>query len=919
MAVTFLTDKDKSVLDQQITRLSEETAANHFPKITPIDVVQATSGEGSIAVTRHTDENGQTIGVNALYTINGPVGYTLTGTALGDYSEVVAAHPRIRVWLCAKQDVHVCVTFSNSASGWNSENGTIAGYSDTVFQLKTNEMRYIEFDYTQEDVQNFYADPVHWQGVGVIVSLAGRAGPAAAYGSYELEWFITDEFVHDFDADHATHADIADAAVQANIAARAMVADQSEQSSLSETAVIAENALQGEKVTSWHVFRSALRLRESGFGGLRIKFSPGEITDSICIFTTQSLGKVADLRDKKLLIKCVRRSYDSNTDISWRWRMAHTNSFSQEWGRDNGIIAHIGDIAYSCNSGRFFTIDYDACGYTDTDDVYLRIHNADAYESQAPYSLDVDLLVYVVPADYAERSGMVIATKLDGFEPTEYLRKDETGTASVAEADVATNTRNAVTGSMVAFHKKEGGAVCLPSTSMPGGYRIKYAVGENSASVSVISTVSLGKVADLRDKKFIVKCINRNQDTATDNAEKWYLAHTNTYSQQWGRDMGSLSTLKGLAQSGVSFVSIDYDACGYADTDDVYLRINNKGSYTAQTPYSLDVEFVVYVIPANYSRDAGIVVATKLDGFNPDEYLRKNEAGIATEKYITCWGDSLTAQGGWTSTLQSLSGLPVYNGGTGGENVRTIAARQGADVMMLNGITIPADTTPVTIATYVQGIPTEFGYKATPLLQGGAHVNPVMLGDIEGTLRWTGSSYNDTTGVWTFTRSKAGEAVTLKRPTAMRTNFDHVRNAPHLMVIYMGQNGGYTDLDDLVRMHRLMIEHAHAKNVVVLGFSSGSESGRAEYETRMRKEFGRYFISLREYLAHPIYAEDGSTIVSCYGLDDAGLTATDADLAAIATGTVPPQLLADSVHYTAATRTVIGNMLYKRCCELGIF
>ena len=94
----------------------------------------------------------------------------------------------------------------------------------------------------------------------------------------------------------------------------------------------------------------------------------------------------------------------------------------------------------------------------------------------------------------------------------------------------------------------------------------------------------------------------------------------------------------------------------------------------------------------------------------------------------------------------------------------------------------------------------------------------------------------------------------------------------------------------------------------------------------MKKEFGRYFISLREYLAHPIKNSSGE-IISCYGLADQGLEpgskeyngTTYVALDEIATGTVPHQILADSVHYTLGTKTVIGNMLYKRCKELNIF
>lgn len=289
----------------------------------------------------------------------------------------------------------------------------------------------------------------------------------------------------------------------------------------------------------------------------------------------------------------------------------------------------------------------------------------------------------------------------------------------------------------------------------------------------------------------------------------------------------------------------------------------------------------------------------------------------STINSITAWGDSLTAGGGWTSTLQTLTGLTVYNGGTGGETSATILARQGGDVMVTNNITIPATTTPVLIASRNTdgGIKTALGATVTPLLQGGAHINPCKIGDVVGTLSWTGSSYADMNGTWTFTRTTAGAEVQITRPTAIRTDFDINRNGG-IQIIFIGQNGGYTSNDDLVRQHRLMIEHAKAKYTVILGLSSGSAASRADYEAAMKLAFGRYFISLREYLATPIYTN--SVITSCYGLQDAGLTPTQADLNAIATGTVPPQLLADSVHYTDACKTVIGNMLYRKMRDLNI-
>lgn len=313
--------------------------------------------------------------------------------------------------------------------------------------------------------------------------------------------------------------------------------------------------------------------------------------------------------------------------------------------------------------------------------------------------------------------------------------------------------------------------------------------------------------------------------------------------------------------------------------------------------------------------------------FDVDTYYTKREVddmlNWGTSNYITFWWDSLTAGGGWTSRLASLAGMTERNGWTGGESSATILARQGWDVMLVNNITIPADTTEVRIAKrdIDGGILTYEGKKVTPLLQGWAHVNPVKIGDIEGTLRCTGSSDAE----WLFKRTVAGAEKVIDRPTAMTTAFDRLYNAPYLQVIFIGQNGWYSDLDDLVRQHRLIIEHSKAKHTVVLWLSSGTKEGRAEYEARMKKEFGRYFICLREYLATPIYDENGE-IISCYGMKDQNVEIDPSysrqgktTKEEITEGTCPHQILADSVHYTTGTKQVIGDYVFKRCKELGIF
>ena len=307
-----------------------------------------------------------------------------------------------------------------------------------------------------------------------------------------------------------------------------------------------------------------------------------------------------------------------------------------------------------------------------------------------------------------------------------------------------------------------------------------------------------------------------------------------------------------------------------------------------------------------YEKDFSNAVNISMDTFGLEG---KTLEQVSYGKYITCWGDSLTAIGGWTAKLKELSGIDVFNCGVGGENSKTISSRQGADAIVVDGVTVPATVTAVNIGN--SSLETFSGDSVTPLLQSSPSFNPCKLGDIEGTLSYS-------SGVYSFTRSVAGDAVVIARPTVLRTKSDYMYNSPYLMIIFMGQNGGWdNDVDKLIKQHRRMIEHAHARNVIVLGLSSGTASERSSYETAMQDEFGRYFISLRQYLAHPIYS--GDTIVNCYGLADAGLTPTSADLDDIAVGKVPPQCLADGVHYTDATKIVIGNMLFKKCQELNIF
>lgn len=295
----------------------------------------------------------------------------------------------------------------------------------------------------------------------------------------------------------------------------------------------------------------------------------------------------------------------------------------------------------------------------------------------------------------------------------------------------------------------------------------------------------------------------------------------------------------------------------------------------------------------------------RLVDFDPTKYAKLTDIPVVPDKKIICWGDSLTAAGGWTTKLASLSGLEVVNCGTGGENSNTIAARQGADCIVVDGVTIPAGTTAVQLTDYNKKFTTYMGKTVTPLLQGGTnHVNPCMLGDIEGTLKWTGSSYSDASGVWTFTRSVAGSAVTINRPTQLTTFADHEYNNGHdIHVFFVGTNDGAFNVDEMIDKIRLMIDHCKTGEYLVMGLTRIQSEG---YKEKFKAAFGRKWLDLHGYLV-------------AYGLADAGLTATAEDNVAIGNDLVPPSLLADAVHYTDKTKNLIGVQVYNRLRDLHYF
>lgn len=331
----------------------------------------------------------------------------------------------------------------------------------------------------------------------------------------------------------------------------------------------------------------------------------------------------------------------------------------------------------------------------------------------------------------------------------------------------------------------------------------------------------------------------------------------------------------------------------------------------------VEAEYAEYSCEAKHSEDS-----TRFAGHTENEFEKY-------KNFIVYYGDSLTMYGGWTQIVEQKSGMTGYNFGIGGENVPTIACRAGGDSMIVPaGVTIGKSASIVPIADK-NGIGTLLGYKAFPNRNGstndlGKLVNPIYIGESKQPFLLYRSGSGDTESWGVAACDESLNIVSLSNPFVVNSpmlircskNTEEYQS-PKVLFIFIGTNsGGYETLDEYIMFNKLIQNHIGAQHTVFLGMTIGSSSGYfpsgqtittySDYYQRMKVEFGTSFIDLHDYLMK-------------YGLIDAGMTPTPSDDEAILAGKIPTSLTIDGVHYTSTAKQLIGNYIYRRCCEINIF
>jgi hypothetical protein len=291
-------------------------------------------------------------------------------------------------------------------------------------------------------------------------------------------------------------------------------------------------------------------------------------------------------------------------------------------------------------------------------------------------------------------------------------------------------------------------------------------------------------------------------------------------------------------------------------------------------------------------------------------------------------GHSLISQGGGLTPpvnppayLAEYIDAPVYTNAVGGEAGAGIAARQGGMPYMIAPVTIPASGTVTVTLTPASG------YPAWPLLQtnGNPALGKTLVGTVAGVhgtvalVQPSGANAeHQPDDYYTFTRTTAGTALTLTRPAPLYTDFA-IAHRNDFQIFQSGTNGFKSSAETVeVAVERewnnltAMIEYGKPGRFIVVGEHAGTAEGTGtlyhakltEWHRRL-KTFGRRFVNYYDYLLQ-------------YGLEDAGMTATAEDLADIASGSVPRQLMTDGKHLQIPTRRILGRLVGARMVELGL-
>ena len=425
-----------------------------------------------------------------------------------------------------------------------------------------------------------------------------------------------------------------------------------------------------------------------------------------------------------------------------------------------------------------------------------------------------------------------------------------------------------------------------------------------------------------------------------------------TLIERFWRYCQSARTFKNSVNVEINYVDED----GTKLADSVSVRVEKGKEFKLLSPavggyYTRNVYFTA-TADKNTSFDVIYKrIPTNVDSNAVKEYLSN----------IVAWGDSITAgigqndltaanvyginlealgsvSGGtnYTTVLKNLisariySGIDIANCGVGGETTASIAARADTETyyLYLNGAVTIAPGASVTIPLTHYASVDRIGI----LRQGGAPtVNPVtIIGkdangneiSVTGTIAKAtltddapaGSSTHTCDAKYlkyTFTRTDNGtETLSFVSGARVVAHSSYVYDG-RTCIIFMGENGGYSDIAELIRQQEEILDACgNPEYYLIISTTSGSNESRKALNDALTQRWGNRYINMGNEL------NSSTKSYELAGYSDAAITSIREN---INSGTVSTLLIKDNCHPNAVGYAVIGNIIFERLFDIGVF
>ncbi|MBO5631214.1 MAG: hypothetical protein J5965_19270, partial [Aeriscardovia sp.] len=285
--------------------------------------------------------------------------------------------------------------------------------------------------------------------------------------------------------------------------------------------------------------------------------------------------------------------------------------------------------------------------------------------------------------------------------------------------------------------------------------------------------------------------------------------------------------------------------------------------------------------------------------------------------------------GDWPDFLQRYLGneYKVINSGVSGENTLGIMLRQGS-LPLLIGKDI--------LFCAKQGIVTHIASKNDSLFEGmmgggnslllhgwehntSARFNPCVINDREYNIHSISHPYKNSTSDSLFSwlydyyieplgesqnRGQFCDVDTIAKGSRIYTwASQHLRN-PYINIFFIGQNGGYSSINELISQIKTMINYSNAKRYIVISFHHTNNIVRTipemkRMEQSYYKTFGQNYINLRDSLIHLDFYKEGFTL-------------TREDSMSVRNGKVPQTLMKDGLHFNPEVYDIIARMIFNK-------